>query len=145
MSKAGYTILYADDDPDFRLLAQYALEESQLGFDLRFAEDGEELMDYLREEGKFRWTLCPAPDIIFIDLNISKKDGRQIVDELREDHNFRHIPIVVLTTSAVQEEIYRNSELRADSFVSKPLTAEGLRATVKALESGCHPEGRLGL
>ncbi len=141
MGKSRLTILYADDDPDFRLLAQYALEESQLGFDLRFAEDGEELMDYLREEGKFRWTLCPPPDVIFVDLNISKRDGREIIDEIRADHNFRHIPIVVLTTSAVQEEIYRSSELRADSFVSKPLTAEGLRATVQALENGCPRPG----
>lgn len=145
MSKARYTILYADDDPDFRLLAQYALEESRLGFDLHFAEDGEELTDYLREEGKFRWTHCPQPDIIFIDLNISKRDGREIIDEVRADHNLRHIPIVVLTTSSVQEEIYRRSELRADRFVSKPLTAEGLRATVQALEEGCPRPGTSSL
>jgi len=145
MSAARSTILYADDDPDFRLLAQLALEESRLGFDLRFAEDGEELLDYLREEGKFRWTLCPPPDIIFIDLSISKKDGREIIDEIRADHNLRHIAIVVLTTSATQEEIYRRSELRADAFVSKPLTAEGLRATVQALEEGCPRPGHSSL
>jgi len=133
MEQERNVILYADDDPDYRLLAQYALKESQLDFDLKFAEDGLELMDYLWEKGKFRWTLCPRPAVIFLDLSISKKDGREILKEIREDHSLRDIPVVVLTTSEVQEEIHRGSGLRADLFASKPLTAEGLREALQSL------------
>ena len=136
MEQERDVILYADDDPDYRLLAQYALKDSQLDFDLRFAEDGLEVMDYLWEKGKFRWALCPRPAVIFLDLSISKKDGREILEAIREDHSLRDIPVVVLTTSDVQEEIHRRSDLPADLFASKPLTAEGLRATLQALTAG---------
>jgi CheY-like chemotaxis protein len=129
-------ILYADDDPDYRLLAQYALQESQLDLDLKFAEDGQELVDYLWEKGNFRWTLCPRPAVIFLDLSISKKDGREILEAIREDHGLRDIPVVVLVTSEAQEEIHRGSGLPADLFASKPLTAEGLRAALHSLTAG---------
>ena len=140
-SEAPYTILYADDDPDFRMLAQCALEDSRLPIDLRFAEDGEEVMDYLREEGKFRWTLCPSPDLILLDLNISKKDGLEVIQEIQQDYKFRHIPVVVLTTSGVQEEIYRSYEIQVNAFVSKPLTADCLHAVLHALNDGEGPDG----
>jgi two-component system, response regulator len=136
MEQERGVILYADDDPDYRLLAQYAWQESRLDLDLKFAEDGQELMDYLWEKGKFRWTLCPRPTVIFLDLSISKKDGREILATIREDASLRAIPVVVLTTSEVQEEIHRGSDLPADLFARKPLTAEGLRATLHSLTAG---------
>ena len=102
------TILLAEDDPDDRLMATEALEESRLANDLKIVEDGEELMDYLYKRGKFsqlkEWHL---PGLILLDLNMPRKDGREALQEIKADPNLRRIPIVVLTTSDEEEDIYR--------------------------------------
>jgi CheY-like chemotaxis protein len=121
------TILIADDDPDDRLLARDALVESRLANDVRFVEDGEDLLDYLYRRGK--WSdpeASPRPGLILLDLNMPRKDGREALKELKAEPELRGIPIVVLTTSAAEEDIYRTYDLGVSSFVTKPVTFEGL-------------------
>jgi CheY-like chemotaxis protein len=121
------TILIADDDPDDRLLARDALAESRLANDVRFVEDGEDLLDYLYRRGK--WSdpeASPRPGLILLDLNMPRKDGREALKELKAEPELRGIPIVVLTTSAAEEDIYRTYDLGVSSFVTKPVTFEGL-------------------
>ena len=102
------TILLADDDADDRMLAQDALKESRLANDLRFVENGEELLEYLRRQGPFAEEgKAPTPGLILLDLNMPRKDGREALKEIKSDPNLRHIPIVVLTTSKAAEDIYR--------------------------------------
>lgn len=125
------TILYADNDPEDRMLVKSALEESRLANDLRFVEDGEELMDYLRETGKYRWTESPRPGLILLDPNMPKKDARDAIAEIRADHTLRHIPIGILTTSEVEEDIYRGFGLGVDFFVPKPVTLQSFAQILK--------------
>ncbi len=121
------TILMADDDPDDRLMTRDALEEARLGNDVRFVEDGEELMDYLRHRGKYSSQQdSPRPGLILLDLNMPKKDGREALAEIRSDPNLRQIPVVVLTTSKAEEDIYRTYDLGVNSFITKPVSFEGL-------------------
>jgi CheY-like chemotaxis protein len=127
-------ILMADDDADDRLLAADALAEARLNNELRFVEDGEELMDYLNRRG--RWSApgaAPRPGLILLDLNMPRKDGREALREIKAHPELRRIPVVVLTTSRAEEDVLRSYDLGASSFISKPVTFEGLVAAMKAL------------
>jgi CheY-like chemotaxis protein len=128
------TILMADDDPDDRMLTRDALAESRLANNLYFVEDGEELMDYLRQQGKYADPQSsPRPGLILLDLNMPRKDGRESLKEIKSDPNLRHIPVVVLTTSKAEEDIYRTYDLGVNSFITKPVTFDGLVEVMRAL------------
>ena len=128
------TILMADDDPDDRQLTKEAFEESHLANDLRFVEDGEELLDYLNRRGKYAAPgAAPWPSLILLDLNMPKKDGREALAEIKADPRFRGIRVVIMTTSKAEEDVVRSYELSAASYITKPVTFERLVEVVKAL------------
>jgi len=134
MSRKSITILLADDDADDRMMAADALEESRLANDVRFVEDGEELMDYLRRRGKYSDpAAAPRPGLILLDLNMPRKDGREALREIKAEPNLRTIPVVVLTTSKAEEDIYRTYDLGVNSFITKPVNFESLVGVMRAL------------
>ena len=125
-------ILLADDDEEDRMLAADALEESRVVNDLRFVEDGEELLDYLYHRGRFAEPgSSPTPGLILLDLNMPRKDGREALKEIKADPELRRIPVVVLTTSKAEEDIYRTYDLGANSFITKPVSFDGLVAVMR--------------
>lgn len=127
-------ILMADDDADDRMLTKEALEESRVLNDLRFVEDGEELMDYLARRGEYTDPEnSPRPGLILLDLNMPKKDGREALKEIKEDPELRRIPIVVMTTSQAEEDIFRSYDLGASSFITKPVTFDRLVELMKTI------------
>ncbi len=127
-------ILLADDDTDDRLMAIEALEESRLANALHCVEDGEELLDYLYVRGKYSDpTKAPRPGLILLDLNMPRKDGREALAEIKADPSLRQIPIIVLTTSKAEEDIYRTYDLGVNSFITKPVSFDGLVSIMKAL------------
>jgi len=127
-------ILMADDDPDDRLMTREALEESHLNNELHLVEDGEELMHYLNRKGKYSDPeSSPRPGIILLDLNMPRKDGRQALKEIKENEELRNIPVIILTTSKAEEDILRTYHLGANSFISKPVTFNGLVDVIKKL------------
>jgi CheY-like chemotaxis protein len=128
------TILMADDDEDDRFMAREALQEARLANDLHFVEDGVELMDYLFHRGKYgNSSDAPRPGLILLDLNMPRKDGREALKEIKSDPDLRQIPIVVLTTSKADEDIYRSYNLGVNSYITKPVSFEGLVEVMKAL------------
>jgi CheY-like chemotaxis protein len=132
--KNSVTILVADDDPEDCLLIKEAFKEGLLLNGLRFVEDGEELMDYLRHEGGYKSpSSSPRPGIILLDLNMPKKDGREALKEIKSDPDLKSIPVVVLTTSKAEEDILRSYNLGANSYITKPVTFAGLVAAIKTL------------
>jgi CheY-like chemotaxis protein len=129
------TILMADDDSDDRQLTREALEDARLINDIRFVENGEELMDYLHRRGKFAPPAeTPRPGLILLDLNMPRKDGREVLKELKQDPELRSIPVVVLTTSKSDEDIYRSYDLGVNSYIVKPVTFEALVDILQTLE-----------
>ena len=128
------TILLADDDADDRMLTKEALAESRLANDLRLVEDGEDLLDYLRRRGRYTSPdASPRPGLILLDLNMPRMDGREALREIKSDPNLRSIPIVILTTSKAEEDIYRTYDLGVNSFITKPVTFDGLVAVMRGL------------
>ena len=128
------TILIAEDDPDDRMLLNDAFTESKLANELHFVEDGEQLLAYLRREGDYAEPgKAPFPGMILLDLNMPKMDGREALEIMKADPALKCIPVIVLTTSSAEEDIFRTYGLGVSSFISKPVTFEGLVDVVKTL------------
>lgn len=128
------TILLTDDDEEDLQMTLEALRESRLGNDLRITRDGEELMDYLLRRGRYADPSdAPMPGLILLDLNMPKKDGREALAEIKANPDLRQIPVIVLTTSKAEEDIFRSYDLGVNSFISKPVTFAGLVEAMKVL------------
>jgi two-component system, response regulator len=129
------TILMADDDADDRQLTREALEDARLINDIRFVENGEELLEYLRRQGRYSPPAeAPRPGLILLDLNMPRKDGRTVLKEIKQDPDLRRIPVVVLTTSKSDEDIYRSYDLGVNSYIVKPVTFDALVDVLQTLE-----------
>jgi len=136
MSKNAKPVVFlmADDDPDDRLLINEAFQESLVSNSIYFVEDGVELMEYLRHQGNFADpATSPTPDLILLDLNMPRKDGREALVEIKSDPRLRYIPVVVLTTSKAEEDIIRSYEIGAASYITKPVTFDGLVNAIRGL------------
>src|SRR5215213_4967223 len=128
------TILMADDDPDDRQMTKEAFEEARLANDLRFVEDGVELLDYLYHRGKYSEPgVAPRPGLLLLDLNMPRKDGREALQEIKADPALRMMRVVIMTTSKAEEDIIRTYNLSAASYITKPVTFEALVDVVKTL------------
>ena len=127
-------ILVADDDADDRMLISDAFDEACLKNPVHFVEDGIDLLDYLKREGKYADKVGDyLPGIILLDLNMPRMDGRTALEEIRKDEELRKIPVVVLTTSKSEEDILRTYNLGVNSFITKPVTFNGLVQVVQVL------------
>ena len=120
------TILMADDDPDDQILLQEALRENNIPNVVCFVENGEELLDFLNQRGKFEGVKCAVPGLILLDLNMPKMDGRQALKLIKADPVLKKIPVVVLTTSKADSDILECYNLGVNSFVSKPVNFKDL-------------------
>lgn len=126
-------VLIADDDPDDRLMASEALSRSYAASTVSYVEDGEALLDYLYSRGEFQGNPHPLPDLVLLDLNMPRKNGAEALKEIKSDPALKHLPVVVLTTSKEEEDIYRTYDLGVNSFITKPITYEALLNTMKIL------------
>jgi two-component system, response regulator len=128
------TILMADDDADDRKLTKEAFEAAHLANDLRFVNDGVELLDYLYRRGKYSDpNESPRPGLLLLDLNMPRKDGRETLQEIKADPKFRSIRVVILTTSKAEADILSTYDLSATSYITKPVTFDSLVDVVRAL------------
>ncbi|SDH89080.1 response regulator [Roseospirillum parvum] len=133
-SRQPVTILMADDDDADVMLARKALAEVRLANDFHHVRDGQELLDYLYREGRYGAD-TPRPALVLLDLNMPVMDGRQALERIKADPSLRRIPVIVLTTSKAEEDIVRTYELGCNSYITKPVTFEGLVQAMKVVES----------
>jgi len=127
-------ILIADDDKDDCDMIRDALKESRLLNELFFVKDGEELLNFLNHNGEYaQFEKYPTPGLILLDLNMPRMDGREALREIKSHPNLRQIPVVVLTTSQAEEDIYRTYDLGVNSFITKPVTFDALVSVMREL------------
>lgn len=126
-------ILLVEDNPgDIRLTVE-ALKDAKILMNLIIARDGVEAMSVLRREGKY--ANIKRPDIILLDLNLPKKDGREVLEEIKTDPNLKSIPVVILTTSEAEQDIFRAYELQANCYITKPVDLDQFIKIVKSIEN----------
>jgi CheY-like chemotaxis protein len=127
-------IVIAEDDEEDRMLTREAMIESRVKNTVHFVEDGEYLMDYLHNKGQYEdKSKFPAPGLILLDLNMPRKDGREALKEIKSNEHLKRIPVVILTTSKAEEDIIRTYDLGVNSFITKPVTFEGMINVMKTL------------
>lgn len=113
-------ILLAEDNPADILLTQEAFDEAHFAHHLHLARDGVEALAFLRREGTYAG--APVPDVILLDLNMPRMGGLEVLDVLKADETLRRIPVVVLTTSRAEGDIWRSYNLHANAYIPKPVT-----------------------
>ncbi len=127
------SILVADDDEDDRFLIRTAFRDSQLSNDIFFVADGVELMQFLHHEGAYEdQSQFPRPGIIFLDLNMPRKDGWEALSEIKQNPDLKSIPVVVLTTSNSERDILKTYESGANCYITKPISFDQLLQIVKS-------------
>lgn len=135
VEKESMIILVADDDEDDRLLTEEAFEDSRLRNPVHFVVDGVDLMDYLRRNGNHAHrNEDPLPGLILLDLNMPRKNGFDALEEIRDDAVFRTIPVIVLTTSDEDADVLRTYRLGANTYITKPVSLDGLVRVVSGLK-----------
>ena len=125
-------ILLVEDNPADVRLTMEVLKETKVRNTLTVAADGIEALDLLRRTG--RYTHAVRPGLILLDLNLPKKDGRQVLAELKADPDLKRIPVVILTSSKAEEDIFKSYNLYANCYVTKPVDLEQFVKVVKSIE-----------
>jgi CheY-like chemotaxis protein len=129
------TILVADDDADDRLFMEQALRQTGYDHDIRFVEDGEELLEYLRHQGNYNARNAPWPNLLMLDLNMPRVNGFQALERIKEDPALRRLPVVVMTTSSADEDVVRTYNMGVNSFITKPFNFHRLVEMVAAMKT----------
>ncbi|MFF1699417.1 response regulator [Streptomyces sp. NPDC058257] len=125
-------VLLVEDDPGDELMTREAFEDNKIRNKLHVARDGEEALDFLYQRGEY--ARVPRPDLILLDLNLPKYDGRQVLEKIKSDPDLKDIPVVVLTTSAAEEDILRSYKLHANAYVTKPVDLDQFIAAVRQID-----------
>lgn len=125
-------VLLVEDDPGDVLIAREAMAAGKLSTTLEVVPDGVEAMAYLRHESGY--TDVQRPDLILLDLNLPRMTGHEVLAEVKSDPKLRRIPVVVLTTSQVHEDIVRSYDLHAAVHVSKPVDFDDFACVVKQID-----------
>ncbi len=113
-------ILMADDDVDDCSLATEAFKMAHVDNPLRCLNDGEKLIEYLRECLSRQLVGVCFPALILLDLNMPRMDGRETLQALKADPNMRDIPVVVWTTSRSEDDVRRARAAGCDDYIIKP-------------------------
>jgi CheY-like chemotaxis protein len=125
-------ILLVEDNPGDVRLAVEALRDAKVENRLHVVEDGVEAMSFLRREG--RYAVGPRPDLILLDLNLPRKDGREVLVEVKQDADLKRIPVVILTSSAAEQDVVQAYNLHANCYITKPVDLDQFLKVVRSIE-----------
>ncbi|UBV42875.1 response regulator [Deinococcus taeanensis] len=124
-------ILLVEDNPADVMLTQEAFEEAHFPHRLNHARDGLDALRFLRREGEH--AAAPRPDVILMDLNMPRMSGLELLDLLKEDPELRSIPVIVLTTSRAESDIWRSYNLHANAYIPKPVSISEFVEVIQTL------------
>jgi two-component system response regulator len=124
-------ILLVEDNENDVILTQEGFEMARLSVGLHHVWNGKECMEFLRKQGRFHDV--PTPDLILLDLNMPVMNGHAVIEEVVKDETLQHIPIIVMTTSMVEQDILSAYKLRVSSYIVKPVDVEQFVDVVRDL------------
>ena len=131
-SSKAIEILLVEDNPGDIRLTQEVLKDGKICNNLSVVMDGEEAITFLKKAGKYKD--APTPEIILLDLNLPKKDGRQVLAEIKSDPQLKFIPVIVLTTSAAEQDILNTYANHANAYITKPVDFDQFMNVVRSIE-----------
>lgn len=133
MTVLPINILLVEDNPADAKLTRVAFKNIKICNDLHVVKDGVEALAYLRQEEPY--TQASRPDLILLDLNLPRKDGRQVLAEIKADEKLRAIPVVILTTSTEERDVWETYTNYANSYITKPVDLDGFISVVQGIEN----------
>ena len=125
-------ILLVEDNPGDVRLAVEAFRDARVRNQLHIVDDGVEAMSFLRREGQYGGV--PRPDLILLDLNLPRRDGREVLADIKQDADLRRIPVVILTSSAAEQDILQAYNLHANSYITKPVHLDQFLKVIRSIE-----------
>ncbi len=125
-------VLLVEDDPGDVVMTQEAFADSEIANRLNVMTNGEDAIAYMRKEGEFAG--ATTPDLVLLDLNLPRRNGREVLQAIKEDPDLRRVPVVILTTSAAEEDVIDAYQLHANAYVRKPVDFEQFVAAVRAID-----------
>lgn len=134
MSKGGsepFEILLVEDNPGDIRLTEEALKETDVKTRLISVVDGEEALAYLRKKGDF--ANVSQPDLIFLDLNLPRKNGLEVLEEIKSDEDLKYIPVVVITSSEAEHDIVKSYDLHANCYITKPVDFDDFSNVIQSI------------
>ena len=126
-------ILLVEDNAGDVFLIRNALADWSTHCNLYPVEDGEAAIKFLQQKGEY--VNSPRPQLILLDLNLPKKDGREVLAEVKADPKLKHIPVIVMTASASEQDILRSYQLYANCYITKPSDLNRYNETLQAIET----------
>jgi CheY-like chemotaxis protein len=132
-AKTPIDVLLVEDDAGDELIAREAFEQNKIRNRLHVAHDGQEGLDFLYQRGAY--ADAPRPDLILLDLNLPKYDGRQLLEQIKNDSELGSIPVVVLTSSGLEEDIVRSYSLHANAYITKPVNLDQFLKAIRQIDS----------
>ncbi len=125
-------ILLVEDNPGDVRLTQEVLRDGRVRNNMSVVKDGVDAISFLHQTGEY--VGAPRPDIILLDLNLPKKDGREVLAEIKADSDLKNIPVVVLTTSSAEQDIFRSYDLHANCYITKPVDLDQFIKVIRSIE-----------
>ncbi|KAF5415847.1 MAG: putative methanogenesis regulatory protein FilR2 [Candidatus Methanogaster sp.] len=125
-------ILLVEDNPGDVRLTQEVLKDGKVQNNMHVVKDGVDAISFLRQTGAY--TGAPRPDIILLDLNLPRKDGREVLADIKADPDLKNIPVVVLTTSSAEQDIFRSYDLHANCYITKPVDLDQFIRVIRSIE-----------
>ncbi len=129
-------LLVEDSESDAKLItkafSRTNITPPNITPNFRIVKDGVEAVAFLYKEKPY--DKMPRPDIIFLDLHLPKKDGLGVLTEIKSEPSLRNIPVIILTSSALQQDITKCYQMNANCYLTKPSTSEEFYRTVKIIE-----------
>jgi two-component system, chemotaxis family, response regulator Rcp1 len=125
-------ILLVEDNPGDVLLMKEGLRDSGVRVNLSVVNNGEEAILFLQKQGRFGQ--ARRPDLVLLDLNLPKKSGREVLTEIKSDPSLSHIPVVVITTSEAEDDVFGAYRAHANCYVTKPADLDELLSVIRAIE-----------
>jgi two-component system response regulator len=125
-------VLLVEDDPGDQLMTREVFEENRIANRLHVAGDGEEALDFLYRRGEHH--NAPRIDLVLLDLNLPKYDGHEVLRQIRSDPALTHLPVIILTTSAAEQDVVSSYKLHANAFVTKPVDVGQFIAAVRQID-----------
>ena len=126
-------VLLVEDDAGDVLMTREAFEHYKIRNTLHVVTDGEQAIQFVRQEGEY--ADAPRPGLIMLDLNLPRRDGLEVLAEIKADPELRVIPVVILTTSQAEEDIVRSYALHANAYVSKPVDFERFIEVIRQIDN----------
>jgi chemotaxis family two-component system response regulator Rcp1 len=127
-------ILLIEDNPADIRLTKEVLKDGKIKNNLSVVMDGEDALHFLRKTGKYTGSDIPNIDIVLLDLNLPKKDGREVLAEIKSDPNLKQIPVIILTTSAAEQDILNTYANHANCYIMKPVDFNQFINVVRTFE-----------